>query len=193
MPSLVTVVLVLAFASSACDSQTGPSGATRVNAIVRDSPGSPPVTGTLAGNVQAAIEGGGRWTNLGSPNGITVALQSANASTTVHGDQSVAAGSYGRVRLILQGVTARISRGSVIGGTTLTNDATITLGGSDERAELTVDVSSFTVEADQSIRRTVEFDVRSSQWLTASALQAGRVEDAALQSAITATTRTEVR
>ena len=192
MPFLMFVVIALAVASSGCDNQTGPSGDTRVNAIVRDSAGSSSVTGTLSGNFQAAIESGG-WTNLGSPNGITVALQSANASTTVHGDQSVTPGSYGRVRLILQGVTARVSRGSVIGATTLSNDATISLGGSDERAELIVDVASFAVEANQSIRRTVEFDLRSTQWLTSSALQAGRVEDAALQSAITATTRTEAR
>lgn len=192
MPLRAIVIVVIASLSGACDSPTGPSGDTRVNAFVRDSPGSQPVTGTLAGNFQAAIEGNG-WANLGSLNGITVTLQSASASTTVHGDQSVAPGSYTRVRLILQGVTARVARGSVIGGSALANDATITLGGSDGRAELIVDVATFQVEADASIRRVVEFDMRSPLWLTASAVQAGRVEDAALQAAITATTRSETR
>jgi hypothetical protein len=93
----------------------------------------------------------------------------------------------------LQGVTARIARGSVVAGTTLTSDATVSLGGSDQRAELIVDVGAFQVEADASIRRVVEFDVRSALWLTSGALQAGRVEDAALQAAVTATTRTEAR
>jgi hypothetical protein len=194
---LFRVLLIIAAAAptSACDdTQTGPSGATRVNAVVRDSLGSSPaVTGTLAGNFQAAVETGGRWTDLGSSNGITVTLQSASASTTVHGDQSITPGSYGRVRLLLQGVTARIARGSVVGGTTLSDDATISLGGSDARAELIVDVATFQVEADASIRRVVEFDVRSPVWLTSSALQAGRVEDAALQAAVMASTRTEAR
>jgi hypothetical protein len=75
----------------------------------------------------------------------------------------------------------------------LANDASIALGGSDQRAEVTVSVSTFSVEADPGVRRVITFELRSQQWLTPAALQSGRVEDAALEGAITATTRAENR
>ena len=37
------------------------------------------------------------------------------------------------------------------------------------------------------------FEIRSQEWLTASTLQSGQIEDAALQAAITASTRVERR
>ena len=72
--AIVTVVL----ASAACDddSPTGPIAQTRVDARVQDSTGSSTVTGAFAGNFQASIWDGDRWVDLGSPNGITVGLQS---------------------------------------------------------------------------------------------------------------------
>jgi hypothetical protein len=149
------------------------------------------VTGTLAGNVSASVWDGDRWNDIGSPNGITIPLQTTGRTTTVHGQASVPSASYNRVRLVLQGVTARIARGSVIGGTTLTADATLPLGGSDERVELIVPVNTFSVQPDSTIRRVIVFELRSQQWLTAQALQSGRVEDASMQAAVTATTRTE--
>lgn len=106
---------------------------------------------------------------------------------------SVPSSSYSRVRLVFQGVTARIARGSVVGGTTLTSDTTVVLGGSDARAEMSIPVSPFSVEADARVRRVIVFDLRSQQWLTAAALQSGRVEDGALQTAVTATTRSDNR
>lgn len=111
----------------------------------------------------------------------------------MHGEASVPAASYDRVRIIFQGVTARITRGSVVGGTTIANDTSLTLGGADQRAEVIASGSNFSVEADPRVRRIVIFDLRSQQWLTAAALQSGRVEDNALQAAITASTRAESR
>lgn len=141
----------------------------------------------------ASLWDGDRWHDLGSPNGITIPLQITGRSTTVHGEASVASTSYDRVRLVLQGVTARIARGSTIGGTTLTADTAIALGGSDQRAELSLSVSSFSVEPTTNVRRIIVFELRSQQWLTAQALQSGRVEDSALLAALTASTRVESR
>ena len=197
----VILVAVLALASAACDdlgsAVNGPSSsAGRVEALIRDSALSqpPPASGTLSGNVFASIWNGTRWIDLGSPNGISVPLQTlGTASTTVHGEQSVPAGSYSRARLVFQGVTVRITRGSIIGGTTLTSDTTLTLGGSDARAELTATVDTFSGETDATTKRVVLFELRSEIWLTQAALQSGRVEDAALQSAIVASTGTVLR
>lgn len=188
------IVMLFAVSAAACgDSPTGPSAGTRVEAVIQDSPATLSVTGTLAGNVSASLWNGDRWMDMGSPNGITIPLQVAGRTTTVHGESSVPSSSYSRVRLVFQGVAARISRGSVVGGTTLASDTTIVLGGSDERVELSVPVSTFAVDANAPVRHVVVFDLRSQQWLTTSALQAGHVEDAALQAAVTATTRAENR
>src|SRR5687767_12574813 len=114
MRNLAIAVAVACLAVACGDSPTGPSSGTRVEAAVRDSPaGSATMTGTIAGNIFASIWDGSRWVDLGSPNGITVALQSASL-TTVHGEQSVAATTYSRVRLVMQGATARVARGSVV-------------------------------------------------------------------------------
>jgi hypothetical protein len=187
--------MLLALSAAACgDSPSGPSAGTRVEAVIQDAAAaSATVTGTLAGNISASLWNGDRWMDMGSPNGITIPLQVAARTTTVHGETSVPSSSYSRVRLVFQGVTARISRGSVVEGTPLAGDATIVLGGSDQRVELTVPVSTFAVEANAPVRHVVVFDLRSQQWLTASSLQAGRVEDAALQAAVTATIRAENR
>ncbi len=56
-----------------------------------------------------------------------------------------------------------------------------------------VQVPAFTVTADAATQRTVVFDLRSSLWLTAAALQAGTVTDAALQAAVQASTRVDPR
>lgn len=189
------VIFLLGLSASACgDSPTGPSSGTRVEALVQDSPsGSATVAGNLAGNVSAALWNGDRWIELGSPNGVTIPLQAPSRITTVHGEASVASSSYSRVRLMFQGVTAQIASGSRVGGTTLTNDRSLILGGSDQRVELSVPVNTFSVEATSGVRHVVVFDLRSQQWLTAAALEAGRVEDGALQAAVTATSRIEGR
>src|SRR5688572_8128396 len=191
MRKTTKIAIGLALLTAACgDSPAGPSSGTRVEAFVQDSPAATPmVTGTLAGNVFASVGEGDRWTDIGSANGITIPLQIAGRTTTVHGETSVPSSSYSRVRLVFQGVSARIARGSVVGGTTLAADATIILGGGDERVEMSVPVSAFSVDPDPGVRRVIVFEIRSQQWLTAAALQSGRVEDAALQTAVTATTR----
>jgi hypothetical protein len=182
------VPIVLFATCSACgDSPSEPSAQARVEARIQDSQGTS-VTGTLAGNFFTSVWDGSRWVDLGSPNGITVALQSPGSSTSVHGEQSVPAGSYSRVRLVLQGVTARLAGGSVIGGVALGSDTTLRLGGSDQRAELVASVDTFTVENQSSTRRVIVLDLRSSRWLTSNAVQSGQVEDSALENAFAAST-----
>lgn len=189
LPAAVTIGLALAI--SACgDSPIGPTTSGRVEAQIQDSPsGNVTVTGTLSGNVFASVGNGSRWMDIGSPNGITIALQIAGRTTTIHGEGKVATGSFSRVRVVFQGVTARIAGGSRIGDQTLASDTSLVLGGSDQRAEISVPVDSFVIESDTSVRRVIVFELRSHQWLTTTALQSGQVEDSALQAAVTASTR----
>lgn len=187
--------LLVALSAISCgDSPTGPSSGTRIEAVVQDSPASgSAATGTLAGNVHASVGTSDRWIDIGSPNGITIPLQTAGRTTTVHGQASVASGTYTRVRLVLQGVTARLASGSNVGGTVQTSERTVVLGGSDERVEISVPVSSFSIEVSTGVRHVITFHLRSQQWLNAAAVQAGRVDDAAIQAAATGTVRTENR
>lgn len=188
-------VSFLALSAIACgDSPTGPSSGTRIEAVVQDAPGGgPTATGTLAGNVHASVGTSDQWVDIGSPNGITVPLQIAGRTTTIHGEASVASASYNRVRLVFQGVSARLASGSNVGGTVLASDRTIIVGGSDERVEISLPVNTFSVEANTSVRQVITFELRSQQWLTAAAVQAGRVEDSAIQAAVSATVGTENR
>lgn len=179
---------------TSCDDPTG-TGLGRTESLIQDSPtGSPTITGSLAGNVFASLSSDGlTWIDLGSPNGITIPLQLSATATTVHGEVDAPVGTYTRVRLVFDGVTARLQSGSTIDGTTLTSDVNLPLGGTDQRVEVIVPVPSFTVEPEASVQRTVVFELRSYLWLTVTALQAGTVQDAALQGAVLASTRLDPR
>jgi len=194
MPRSVRPWVGLLLAVACSDSVATDRG--RAEGIIADPPpaGSPAVNGTLAGNVFVSLSAdGSEWVDLGSPNGITVALQSAGAGTTVHGEQDAPAGSYNRVRLVFDGVVARLLAGSTIGGASLANDTNLPLGGSDGRVEIIVPVPAFEVTSDPAVQRTVLFDLRSSLWITPAAVQAGSIGDAALQGAVLATTRVDPR
>jgi len=194
MTNRASSLALLCLAALAC-TDTTVTGMGRAEAVIQDTPGTSPATGSsLAGNSSAAVSADGvTWVNLGSPNGITVALQEAGTTTTVHGETGAPAGDYSRVRLVFSGVEARLLAGAVIGGVTLTSNVDLTLGGADQEVVLTVSVPEFTIEDDPAVRRTIVFDLRSHLWLTSQALQAGTVEDAAIQGAIQASTRLENR
>lgn len=125
--NIAVAIFLACFSAVSCgDSPTSPSSGARVEAVVQDSPaGGATVTGTLAGNVSASLWNGDRWIDIGSPNGITIPLQIAGRTTTVHGEASVPSSSYNRVRLVFQGVSTRLASGSNVGGTTLTSDRTM--------------------------------------------------------------------
>ena len=191
---VVCPAVILGVALTACSDPTG-SGMGRAEGLIEDVPtATPTLTGSLAGNVHVSLSADGlAWVDLGSPNGITVPLQLAGSATTVHGEVDGPIGTYSRVRLTFDGVTALILSGSTIGGTTLTTDANVTLGGPDGQVEIVIAVPSFTVDADPQVQRTIVFNLRSTLWLTLAAVQAGTVLDAALQGAVLASTRVDPR
>lgn len=201
----VPIAVIVGVVTAACGSSpAGPTAQTRIDVSVGDLTNPklgtpvpvPTVTGTLSGDFAAGVWDGSRWVSLGSPNRTTVPLQLPvflGSPTIIHGEQTAPAGTYDRVRLILQGVTATIARGSGFGGITLSSDTTIQLGGSDRHVELLPSVTRFALEDDPSVRRVIVFELHSQQWLTASAAQSGQVEDQALQAAVSVTTRIEPR
>ena len=113
-PFLKLVLVASVIATGACgDDPIDPDVTGIVDVVLHDNAATEAFTGTAAGNIHASIRStGGTWVDVGTPNGITVALQStAPTSTTVHGPTSVAAATYDRVRLTLSGVTFTVTGG----------------------------------------------------------------------------------
>lgn len=163
----------------------------RARGVVHD-PKTAAFSGELSGDVQVSISSGGvNWFDLGSLNGITIALQSDSDTSDVHSEQDAPVNTYSHVRLILDGVDAELKAGSVIGATTLASDAVVGLGGSDRRVEIVKQVAPFSVVSDEEIRRGILFLLNSRLWITEGSLQQGVVEDAPIQGAVTAVTRVD--
>ena len=134
---------------------------------------------TASGNMHVSIRStGDTWVDVGSPNGITVALQSAT-STTVHGSTSVPAGTYDRVRLTLSGVTFMVTTG---GG--LNTGSALAAGSTD--LELEISVPDFTVSTSAGTA-SVSFDLNVQDWLTDASLTAGVIADGELTGQLAAT------
>ena len=175
----------------ACGDSSGPGILGRAQGAVTD-PITAAFSGTVSGDIQVSISSdGSTWVDLGSLNGITIILQSNTDTTNVHGEVSVPVGSYSWVRLTFSNVTANLDAGSVVGATTLNNDASIALGGSDEQAEMLKPLN-FSVVEDALVRTSLTFRFNSEDWLTETALAAGFVEDDALIN-ITVSSRSEPR
>ena len=140
-------------------------------------------TGTAAGNIHASIRStGGTWVEVGTPNGITIALEStAPTSTTVHGPSSVAAATYDRVRLTFSGVTFTVTDV----GTTFANTGSAELAGTADLV-LEVSVPDFVVSTAAG-QASVSFDLNVEDWLTNVMLLSQVIADGDLSSELTAT------
>jgi hypothetical protein len=181
---------------AACSDNSGPNDRGRAEAFVRDDPNtaaaapSPSAaasqllfSGSLAGNTQvSASADGSTWVDLGSLNGITINLQRASDSSTVHGESDLEVGTYSRVRLTFRGVRARLEAGSIFGGLTLNTQVEVVLGGSDEEVVIEKTVPSFAVEAGTLTH--IYFELNSEAWLTETSVQARSVADAAVQQSV---------
>lgn len=178
-------VLPLLFGLAGCgDEATGPRTG-QAEAFVGDAPGgSPTFTGTAAGDFQASVSvDGSTWVDLGSPNGITVVLQSAGIGTTVHGAQAVPAGTYRWARLVLRDIEIILEAGSRVDGTVLDADAKIDLA-AEEPLFVEREVDPVTVTSDSGIR--ILFDLDAEAWLTDEAVTTGTVPGSQVAAAMTA-------
>ena len=177
----LAAAVALAGGLAACGGDDGgPSGPGRIQAVVVD-PLTASFSGSVGGNVQVSIsEDSTTWVDLGSLNGITIQLQTDGDTINVHGEQGVPAVSYSWVRLTFDGAQANLDAGSVVGTMTLSNDVSVDLGGSDDRAEV-VKPLSFTASESTTTRTSLVFRLNSEDWLTEAAVSAQVVEDAALE------------
>ena len=157
-----------------------------VNAVVHDTPaGAVLFSGTASGNMHVALRStGGTWVDVGSPNGITVALQSTTP-TTVHGATSLPAGTYDRVRLTLSRVTFSVDAGGTVKGNVLSEDASAIAAGDGDLA-LEISVTPFTVSTSGGTA-SVSFDLNVEDWLDLASLEEGVIADGELTGQLTAT------
>ncbi len=154
-----------------------------VDVVVHDNTGTGDFTGTAAGNIHASIRStGGTWVDVGTPNGITIALEStAPTSTTVHGPTSVPAATYDRVRLTFSGVTFTITDV----GTTFANTGSAELAGTADLV-LEVSVPDFVVSTAAG-QASVSFDLNVEDWFSDAMLTAQEIADGDLTDQLTAT------
>ncbi len=166
-------MLIATLVLSGCASDSLRPDAGSAQAFVHDDPplGST-FAGTAAGDFYASISADGQtWFDLGSPNGISVQLQSASA-TTVHGAQSVPEGTYRWVRLSFRDVQIKVAAGSAIGGTTFDEEQTVELAANEE-VSVPIQVGPF--EIDDASGAVISFDLNSEEWLTLERVQAGEI------------------
>jgi len=170
-----------AVALAGCSDALDPDVTGLVDVVAHDDPAATAAfAGTAAGNFQASMRStGGEWVDVSTANGITVALESTTA-ISVHGPQSVPAGTYDLVRLTLYAVTFTITDV----GTTFANLGSAVLAGTTD-LELEVSVAEFTV-SETSGTASVSFDLNVEAWLTNAMLTAGVIADDALTSQLTA-------
>ncbi len=154
-----------------------------VDAVAHDTPAvAAAFTGTAAGNIHASMRStGGEWVDVGAANGITVTLQSTT-TTSVHGSQSVPAGTYDRVRLTFSGVTFTVT--DIGTGTVVTATGSAELAGTAD-LELEVSVAEFTVSSTTG-EASISFDLNVEDWLTDAMLTAGVIADGDLTGQLTA-------
>jgi len=198
----LAVCLGLSTAACGDDDATAPGSVGRAQGFIRDHPDrtAPAVrtapapfaaatfSGTMTSNTNLAVSvDGGTWIDLGSPNGITIRMQSAD-STTVHGEVDVPVGTYARVRLTLRNAQAKLLAGGSVAGIALTSDLTLTVGGSDSQVVIEKQVQPFEIRAGS--RTAIHFELNSEAWATAQNAQDRMVEDGEVQQATTVLVRT---
>ena len=185
------MALVSALLLSACSDATGPGGEGRVSAVLTDAPSGSQVSyqaaqagapmaasgfqGQMSGSAQVYMysEAEG-WVSLGSP---------SNARSQAN----VPAGSYTKVRLVLEGGQTDVAAGASFGGLILSVAVRITMGGSDGRIEIEKSVQPFTVTADATA--TVRFDMNSEVWVNQNSAESKTCSDSEVTSATTADVR----
>ena len=180
--SILNLALVAcAVAATACgDDPVDPDVTGVVDVVVHDNASDGAFAGTAAGNFHASIRTtGGTWFDVGTPNGITVALQSSSpTATTVHGPTSVPAGTYDRVHLTLSGVTFTVTTG---GG--LNTGSAQAAGSGALELEISVpDVIVSTVEG----QATISFDLNVEDWFSDAMLTAQVIADGDITGQLTA-------
>ena len=172
-------------ASTACgDDALDPDVTGLVNVVVHDNTAASALSGTAAGNIHASIRStANEWVDVGTPNGITVALQStAPTVTTVHGVTSAPAGTYDQVRLTFSRVTFTVT--DVGQGTIVTNTGSAEAAGTTD-LELEISVNDFTV-SESGGTASVSFDLNLEDWLTNQMLSDGLIADSNLAGQLTA-------
>lgn len=108
----------------------GPAGS--VDGAMEGAVMDEPVTGStysgdVAGEFRFSVsEDGETWTDVGTPNGITLLLQN-DASTSLHGSQGAVTGSFTKVRMLVRAAEVTVDAGSTIDGTTYASDMKLEL------------------------------------------------------------------
>lgn len=176
-------MLLCLFGIQGCgDDELGPETA-EVESFVFDDPASGASTfgGTASGDAQVLVSPDEEtWTELGSLNGITVALQSSG-EVSIHGAQKLATGTYKFARITLSSIEIKIDAGSTVDGETFSKEMTTNLAAT---TPLTIDKSIPDLTVSEGQKLNVRFDLNVGSWLSASDVQNGVVASSGIASAV---------
>lgn len=207
-----TAAVLLALSATACsESATGPSGdgGGSAQAVMHDDPSSG--SGALApsfsrafaatsgeadysGSMQADVKvqvsaDGSTWVDVNDRASSASRVEFRSGSeTTVAASSSVQAGSYSRVRVIMENAGATVNSGSSFsgGGLVLSADVSLDLG-SGGRVVIEKRVSTFEVRAGSTT--TIEVDVNSEAWMSQENVEARAVSSSEIESAAAVSVR----
>lgn len=169
------------------DARGGPAGAVAPASYSLAEGSSFSGSMTAVTSVSVAAEGGA-WIELGPPRQVTVQLQSTRDTAEVQGQAEAPAGTYSRVRIVMQEAHATVLAGSVVGGITLSGSLFLSLGSG---SEVVVEkrVQPFRVSA--STRAVILVDLNSEAWMTEQAAESRTVSESEVEEATEVTTRSE--
>ena len=138
------------------------------------------VNGQVTGEATVEVRtGDGTWEEVGTMAGMNMETELQGSSSSSMGSAEVEAGTYGGVRVVLEGVEADVESGSEIGVGPIEVSVTVSVaGGGDVVVEHD---APFTVEADATTE--VALDVGSQAWLDEGAVEAEAVTAAEFESA----------
>ena len=186
------ILLPLALAGAACgndaiDPVTGGegSGATGFAVLLTDHPGegATPMGGELEGSIRVSLRNDAdALVELGIDQDVLLELQQGSDSLELGDVTRPPTGTYVAVQIRFEGADATVFSGSVVGDTTLTNDAVLVLG---TGGLATVEIAALPFDVDSESELDLVLDLNSELWITRDNIAAGTVSQADLTNSVT--------
>lgn len=191
---LTAPLLLLALATAGCDNEriggvVGGGSDQGFNVVLIDDPDALPdgtvIDGFIEADVRVALRNDiGDLVTLGVARDVVFDLQGPGETLRLDGLDRPAAGTYGGVQVSLEGARVELAEGSIIGGTTLAEDAQLQLG---TAGAATLEVATLPFDVVSETARTVVIDLNAEQWLTNANIGAATVPVTDLSNNVTVT------
>ncbi|WP_425154405.1 hypothetical protein [Candidatus Palauibacter sp.] len=182
-----TTLLSVALLAAGCADTTRPEAVFKgtLNVVVADdgagAPGS--FSGRLSADFRVSISrDGSDWVHLGVPTQVDLELQAAGGALNLHPPIDVPAGTYPYLRIVGGWGLARIEGGAEVGGRSFPDPVHLRVG--EERLAIETRLATAIFVAPGG-HMTLRIDLNSEAWVSPENLEAGRVPQADVETALT--------